>query len=655
MKKNNIPFARKKRQFNYLLKQLKKRSYVEKELHEMKQKVLHLYRELSFVFNARFLRKAIAASFIAAGLSYSTANAQVAFTFAVQNPFSIAPSTGIASPTFADLDNDGDLDLLTGEYDGILHYRENTGTATAPIFAAPIANPFGLSATYYLALPTLGDIDNDGDFDLLVGEYYGNLQFFENTGTATAPSFAAPVMNPFGLTAGNYIAAPKFVDLDDDGDLDLIVGTYYGETLYFENTGTAATPAFAASQSNPFGIDLAVGYFSMPALGDIDNDGDFDLMAGNYDSGDLLFQNNSGTAAAPAFDNRVVNPFGLLPIGELNLPELVDLDNDGDLDVFVGLNDVNGTFEFYEHVQNTAPVTQDNSITINEDTPYTFSATDFPYMDADMDPLAILVFTDDPIQGTIELDGAPLSALDPILATDIGDLVYTPNANGNGVNFDNVNFITTDGLSLSNASDLIINVRPVNDAPESIDTSITAIENMPYNFAEANFPYSDIEMDALESIEMVSLPMNGVLALNGIAVTTNQSIPLAEIPNLTYTPDADQFGVNFDAFDFAVSDGMDLGSPKVMNINVDMANAISSLEELGGLKVYPNPVVDFLEIENDKFINELQITNEIGELIVQFKDIEGNLKIELNTLPSGVYLLNVKLDGKVGSTKFIKQ
>jgi hypothetical protein len=146
---------------------------------------------------------------------------------------------GVPAPTFADLDADGDFDLLVGDYYADFQYFENTGTANAPAFAASVQNPFGLqgiSSAYYFSLPTFVDLDDDGDMDVMVGGYYPTLYYFENTGTANAPAFAAQVQNPFGLSLPYYNIYPASADLDDDGDMDLLVGEYYGDFRYFENT-----------------------------------------------------------------------------------------------------------------------------------------------------------------------------------------------------------------------------------------------------------------------------------------------------------------------------------------------------------------------------------------------------------------------------------
>src|SRR5207247_74965 len=136
-----------------------------------------------------------------------------------------------SSPALADIDGDGDLDVLIGEDNGNTIFFANTGTATAPAFAAPLTNPFGLAAVGFSSSPALADIDGDGDLDVLIGEDNGNTIFFQNTGTATAPAFAAPLTTPSGLADVGYRSSPAFADIDGDGDLDALIGERYGNTI----------------------------------------------------------------------------------------------------------------------------------------------------------------------------------------------------------------------------------------------------------------------------------------------------------------------------------------------------------------------------------------------------------------------------------------
>ncbi|TAN67308.1 MAG: hypothetical protein EPN17_11395 [Methylobacter sp.] len=269
--------------------------------------------------------------------------------------FTYTPTTSIglydlgefASPSFVDIDNDGDLDTFIGDYAGKLLFVKNTGTATSPAFTDAVTNPFGLtnvgsSPTNNFAAPTFVDIDKDGDLDAFVGSWDGTLTFFENIGTAANPNFTKPTINPFGFSnsAGSY-SAPTLVDIDNDGDLDAFVGSYNAGISFFRNTGTVSNPIFSSPVANRFGL-TAFGY-DAPTMADIDRDGDLDAFVGTND-GNTYFFRNSGTASNPIFDTATSNPFGLTNVGLFAKPNFVDIDKDGDLDAFIGNRDGNLIF-----------------------------------------------------------------------------------------------------------------------------------------------------------------------------------------------------------------------------------------------------------------------------------------------------------------------
>ena len=262
------------------------------------------------------------------------------FVFPGSNPFGLVtfPIYQVA-PMFADLDGDGDIDLISGERFGKFVYFENTGSSSAPAFAASTLNPFGLVhivSGYALSnsTPTLADLDGDGDLDLISGELYGRFIYFENTGSSSAPAFAASTTNPFGFADIGSRTAPTFADLDNDGDLDLISGNGGGSFYYFENTGSSSAPAFAASTTNPFGLTDA-GSYSRPTFADLDNDGDLDLISGES-GGNFFYFENTVSSGVPAFAASITNPFGLTDAGVKSSPAFADLDGDGDLDLMSG-------------------------------------------------------------------------------------------------------------------------------------------------------------------------------------------------------------------------------------------------------------------------------------------------------------------------------
>ena len=205
------------------------------------------------------------------------------------NPFNGVDVGSLSVPSFADLDGDGDIDAVVGAQDGTLRYFKNTGTAIAPTFTqqtGAAANPFnGVDVGQY-STPNFADLDGDGDLDAIVGDFNGTLHYFKNTGTAIAPAFTEQTgaANPLnGVDVGpNAVPSLTALDIDGDGDLDAIVGVFGGTLRYFENIGTAKVAAFTerTGAANPFnGVD--VGFFARPSFADLDGDSDLDALVGS--------------------------------------------------------------------------------------------------------------------------------------------------------------------------------------------------------------------------------------------------------------------------------------------------------------------------------------------------------------------------------------
>ncbi|MGD1699246.1 FG-GAP repeat domain-containing protein [Dapis sp. BLCC M229] len=268
------------------------------------------------------------------------------------NPFDGIDVGYSSAPTFADLDGDGDLDLIVGELDGNLNYFENTGSTTNPLYLAQTGtdNPFNSIDGEY-STPTFADVDGDGDLDLIVGDLYEPLNYFENTGTVTNPLYLAQTStdNPFNGIDFGYLSAPTFADLDGDGDLYLIVGELDGNLYYFENTGSATNPLYLAQTGtdNPFdGID--VGNFSTPTFADLDEDGALDLIVGESFGTLNYFEINRFDFVEQTGTN---NPFDGIDVGYSSAPTFADLDGDGDLDLIVG--ELDGNLNYFENTGST--------------------------------------------------------------------------------------------------------------------------------------------------------------------------------------------------------------------------------------------------------------------------------------------------------------
>ena len=228
-------------------------------------------------------------------------------------------------------------------------FMENTGSASVPIFGAAQTNPFGLVPVGTFHGPALGDMDDDGDLDMLVGVRAGDLVYQENGGSASVPAFEAPQINPFGLTSlgADSYALPALGDIDGDGDLDALVGNLAGDVLFFENNGTAAAPSFGLPETNPFGLQRVAAGSGAPTFDDVDHDGDLDAFSGDLE-GNAVFFENIGSASTPLFADQLTNRFGMEDVGSYSAPCFGDIDGDGDLDALIGAD--TGDLSLFEMV-----------------------------------------------------------------------------------------------------------------------------------------------------------------------------------------------------------------------------------------------------------------------------------------------------------------
>ena len=214
-----------------------------------------------------------------------------------------------SNQAFGDLDNDGDMDVVIGEGDVEFNFYENSGTDEYPIWSrddSMISDIFvGYSNT-----PTFVDLDDDGDLDLTMGWYSGGMGYFQNIGTQEFPEWLYLSSMYNGVGVGNQ-AAPALADLDNDGDYDLTIGRYDGQLVYYKNTGDSVTPEWTEENTMFEGIDA--GFLSTPEFYDLDKDGDYDLIIGQ-DSGRLSYFENTGSRLVPTWTENT-NLFSGISVG----------------------------------------------------------------------------------------------------------------------------------------------------------------------------------------------------------------------------------------------------------------------------------------------------------------------------------------------------
>lgn len=254
-----------------------------------------------------------------------------------------------------DWDADGDIDLLAGGYiTGRVFFYENKGPDKdgLPVltFRGPLeADGKPLNVGHWCAAPCAADFDADGDLDLMSGnmpvglsggdaEGKGNfLRYYENTGT---PQMAKLQERPFPAT-GKFprarLATPRAADLDQDGDLDLVVSAR-DNIFLFDNEGNAGSSHFH-THTQPLPSQWSTARIPASQFLDWNNDGRPDLFTRAHYSIRL----NSGVGNPWSWKEEIP----ILPKGQFIAhasgigddwfwPFLDDLDQDGQLDILFG-------------------------------------------------------------------------------------------------------------------------------------------------------------------------------------------------------------------------------------------------------------------------------------------------------------------------------
>lgn len=180
----------------------------------------------------------------------------------------------MSRPILLDYNADGKKDLLIGG-NGIylnnsrrprFHLYENIGTLAQPAFSLVSANYANLSsalnASVISAVPATGDIDNDGDVDLIMITNGNTLSWYENTaGAGNTCNFSALKFNHFSITFPTGDVVPQLFDYNSDGKLDLMISGKNGRIYYYQNNGTPSAPAFTLIPNSFPNVSLRGDFF----------------------------------------------------------------------------------------------------------------------------------------------------------------------------------------------------------------------------------------------------------------------------------------------------------------------------------------------------------------------------------------------------------
>ena len=281
-----------------------------------------------------------------------------------------------AYPAFFDYNSDGLLDIVVGNHGkcrSYLNYElgltlfENVGTATNPAFNQIDNNYANLDSLNLIKMhPCFGDLDGDGDQDMLLGIANGTLVYVENkAGVGTPALWAKPILNYANINVFSSNASPYLADLDRDGDLDLLVGHYNGVVKYYENTGTTTNAIFSNAP-----VSAVLGNFSLLNSGSrnvnpcvYDRNGQHELYLGyqhlsDKDKGIVCLGNIEGNVLG-TYDTLSLN-VGNIYTGHSEDLDIADINDDGFADIVVG--NIRGGLSFYTEKQivSTTTATQTN-------------------------------------------------------------------------------------------------------------------------------------------------------------------------------------------------------------------------------------------------------------------------------------------------------
>lgn len=473
------------------------------------------------------------------------------------------------------------------------------------------------------------DMDNNGIKDLLLGDIsYGNVVFLDNTGfkdeaIMTSVDYAFPTNSiPVDL---NVFPAAYNIDVNNDGKKDLLFSPTnpnssenYDNVLYYLNTGNQTENIFEYNSSSFLQNEMVdVGEGARPVFFDANSDGLLDIIIGNYgyfvESGNydsrLILLTNNGSQEKPYF---IISDTNFAEISSLELngvyPSFGDMDGDSDYDMIVG--DEDGSIHLFTNI---AAIGEPSNFILSA--PY--------YMNIDVGEAAMPQIVD------VNGDSKP----DLIIGEKSGTISYYENS-GTALEPEYGSLATNDffgGIDVMNEC--------CGGYSVPFLTSDSVGKQLLYVSSESGFLYqfNNIENNIDGDFNLVDS-----LFLNGLRSTISGD------------------DLNGDGYDELIygeySGGLRIlrkGNPLWIGIQNNQSSEI-------GINIYPNPLISEITISINRISNyqsgNIKIFNNLGQLVFQdlISGFDNLKKADLSTEQSGVYFIHIALGNEYFSRKVVK-
>jgi uncharacterized repeat protein (TIGR01451 family) len=510
----------------------------------------------------------------------------------VSSKFSDPDASDVLSFSAMNLPPGLSIDANTGVISGMVHHSASLGspysvkiTATDPfgaktsqIFAWGVTNPPPTAAndafTTAEDTPISGSVapnDSDPDGDTLTYSL------------DTPPSHGMLTLNPdgsFTYTLNvNFVGPDTFQYQASDGE----GGTAFA-TVNLTVTAVNDAPTFADSVvTTQEDTDFVFNVSDFP-INDVDGDSLAAVRIESLPAHGILLFNGVAVSVNDVIDVADIASGMLIfrpDVNENGTPYTTFDFSVSDGALFAALP---STLTVNVTPVNDAPVANDDFSTTNEDTPIVIDVlnndTD---VDGTLDPTSVII-TSTPPGATLAPDGKTLTVPGEGIWTVnaiTGAITFTPEANYSGP-VTTITYQVADNQGATDTANVSVTIVAFNNAPTSAENTVTTPEDTDFVFSLSDFPYSDIEGDPLTVVRIDSLPADGTLLLDGVAVSANDVIDAADINGglLVFRPDANENGSPYTTFAFSVSDGNSFSSPSntlTVNVTPTTVSVVKSL------------------------------------------------------------------------------